>query len=162
MIPTVSKLIELSHDKTNKMACAPREDSDQPVLLESLLCAQWVFKDPRFLHVVSEDWSDWADAEADLSPWVNRSFCWCCHVAAQLSVVNTRYRHVAAQLSLIYIRYPLEHGCYLQVVTLLCPQLQRSCGSILVSDCASVHVSARQKPCMLGFWNFIYGFLMEK
>ena len=26
----------------------------------------------------------------------------------------------------------------------------------------SVHPSVRQKPCMLGFWNFIYGFLMEK
>ena len=25
-----------------------------------------------------------------------------------------------------------------------------------------VHVSVRQKPCMLGFWNFIYGFLVEK
>ena len=31
----------------------------------------------------------------------------------------------------------------------LCPQLWRSCRSILVSDCPSVH----QKPCMLGFWN---------
>ena len=25
-----------------------------------------------------------------------------------------------------------------------------------------VRLSARQEPCMLGFWNFIYGFLMEK
>ena len=31
--------------------------------------------------------------------------------------------------------------------------------------CVSVHPSvlpAVQEPCMLGFWNFIYGFLMEK
>ena len=34
---------------------------------ESLLCAQWVAKDPSFLHADSEDRSDWADAQADLS-----------------------------------------------------------------------------------------------
>ena len=33
-------------------------------------CAQWVAKDPSFLHADSEDWSDWADAQADLS------LCW--------------------------------------------------------------------------------------
>ena len=27
---TLSKLFEPAHDKTNKMACAPSEDSDQP------------------------------------------------------------------------------------------------------------------------------------
>ena len=27
---------------------------------------------------------------------------------------------------------------------------------------ACVHASVRQKPCMLGFWNVIYGFLVEK
>ena len=33
----------------------------------------------------SEDWSDWADAQADLSlRWVHRSFCWFCHTAAQI------------------------------------------------------------------------------
>ena len=42
-------LINLSHlMKTNKMACAPREDSDQPG-------HQWVAKDPSFLHADSED-----------------------------------------------------------------------------------------------------------
>ena len=40
---------EPSHDKTNKMSVLPRgEDSDQ-------LCAQWVTKDPSFLHADSED-----------------------------------------------------------------------------------------------------------
>ena len=29
------KAIELAHDKTNKMACAPREDSDRPVRMPS-------------------------------------------------------------------------------------------------------------------------------
>ena len=32
------------------MACAPSEDSDQPGL-----CAQWVAKDPSYLHADSED-----------------------------------------------------------------------------------------------------------
>ena len=39
--------------------CAPSEDSDQPghrpVWSESSLCAQWVAKDPSFLHADSED-----------------------------------------------------------------------------------------------------------
>ena len=33
----------------------------------------------------SEDWSDWADAQADLSlRWAHMPHCWFCHVAAQL------------------------------------------------------------------------------
>ena len=68
---------EPPHDKTNKMICAPSEDSDQPghlpSLSESSLCAQWVSKDPRFLHADSED------SESSLGA---QSFCWFCHVAA--------------------------------------------------------------------------------
>ena len=33
----------------------------RPYWSEPSLCAQWVAKDPRFLHADSEDWSDWAD-----------------------------------------------------------------------------------------------------
>ena len=36
----------------------------RPVWSESSLCAKWVAKDPSFLHVDSEDWSDRADAQA--------------------------------------------------------------------------------------------------
>ena len=39
----------------------------RPVWSESSLCAQCIAKDPSFLHADSEDWSDWADAQADLS-----------------------------------------------------------------------------------------------
>ena len=50
---------ELPHDKTNKMACVPSEDSDQPLhspsLIRVLRCAQWVAKDPSFLQADSED-----------------------------------------------------------------------------------------------------------
>ena len=39
--------------KTNKMTCAPNEDSDQPG--QSSQCAQWVAEDPMLLHADSED-----------------------------------------------------------------------------------------------------------
>ena len=52
-------IIELQHDKTNKMTCATNEDSDQtghmPSLIKSPLYAQWVVKDLMLLHVDSED-----------------------------------------------------------------------------------------------------------
>ena len=61
------------------MICA---SSIHPVWSVSLLCAQWVATDPRFLHPLGEDWSGWVDAQADLSLcWPHRSFCWvllCC------------------------------------------------------------------------------------
>ena len=86
------KILQMSRDMTNKQnECAPSEDSDQPghpiVWSESSLCAQWVAKDARFLHADSEDWSDWADAQADLSlRWAHMPFCWFCHVAAQITM----------------------------------------------------------------------------
>ena len=49
---------EPSHNKTNKMICAPSEDfrsawaSAQPD--QSSQCAQWVAEDPMFLHAESE------------------------------------------------------------------------------------------------------------
>ena len=47
------------HDKTNKVSVHPAKTqislSIRPVWSESSLCAQWVAKDPRFLHVDSED-----------------------------------------------------------------------------------------------------------
>ena len=47
----------------------------RPVWSEALLWAEWVAKDPSFHHVDSEDWSDWADAQADLSlHWAHAHF----------------------------------------------------------------------------------------
>ena len=47
------------HDKTNKMAVRPAKTQIslgiRPVWSESSLCAQWVAKDPSFLHADSED-----------------------------------------------------------------------------------------------------------
>ena len=59
------------HDKTNEMTVRPAKTQIslgiRPVCSESKLWAEWVAKDPSFIHADSEDWSDWADAEADLS-----------------------------------------------------------------------------------------------
>ena len=47
----VSSTYELQHYKTNKMTCAPSEESDQPGHPPS----HWVTKDPMFLNADSED-----------------------------------------------------------------------------------------------------------
>ena len=61
---------EPRHDKTNKMS-APGEDPDQPGHLPSLIrvfaCAQWVAKDPSFLHADSED--------SNQTGWMPRLIC---------------------------------------------------------------------------------------
>ena len=46
-----SPTYEPQHYKTNKMTCAPSEDSDQPGHPPS----QWVAENPMFLHADSED-----------------------------------------------------------------------------------------------------------
>ena len=65
---------ELPYDKTNKMACVPSEDSDQPGH-QSLLSA-WRNLGSLATHWAAKTlikWSDWADAQADLSlRWAHR------------------------------------------------------------------------------------------
>ena len=58
----------------------------RPVWSESSLSA-WRKLGPFATHWAhSEDWSDWADAQADLSHlWVRMPFCWFCHEAAHMS-----------------------------------------------------------------------------
>ena len=54
----------------------------RPVWSEPSLCAQWVAKDPNFLHADSED-SDihpgWSESLLGAQP-----FCWFCLVAAHI------------------------------------------------------------------------------
>ena len=55
--------IEPPHDKTNKMACAPNEDSDQPghppsLIRDFALRSVGIAKNPSFLHADSEGLSD--------------------------------------------------------------------------------------------------------
>ena len=79
---------EPPHDKTNKMICAPSEDSEQPGHPPSLIRVIAVrMKKHCILSYPSSAlgrlWSDWADAQADLSlHWAHRSFCWFCREAA--------------------------------------------------------------------------------
>ena len=74
--------------------CAPSEDSDQPGNLPSLIRIvavhmkkAWVLSYP--LSAQRRLWSDWADAQADLSlRWAHIPFCWFCHVVAQIKMDN--------------------------------------------------------------------------
>ena len=76
--------------QNNKMACAPSEDSDQPGHPPSLIRVFAVRMKKAWVISYSSSaqrrlWSDWADAQADLSlRWAHMPFCWFCHVAAQV------------------------------------------------------------------------------
>ena len=89
----IDKGNEPHHDKTNKMACAPSKDSDQPRRPPSLIRVFAVsLKKARILsYPLSAQqrlWSDWVDAQADLSfRWVYMPFCWFCHDVAQMMSV---------------------------------------------------------------------------
>ena len=71
------------------MAYVANKDSDKPGHPQSDVFAvrmkkAWIISYP--LSAQRRLWSDWADAQADLSVhWVLRSFCWFCYEAAHLS-----------------------------------------------------------------------------
>ena len=108
-------------DKTNKVACAPSEDSDQPGHPPSLIRVfavpmkrAWVFSYP--MSAQRRLWSDRADARADLNlRWAHRSFCWFCHEAAQFCLsscpsqnnckVKTCYKRIYLAILLIKTLY---------------------------------------------------------
>ena len=59
------------------------------------------------LHVDSEDWSDWVDAQADLSlRWAHKSFCLFCRASAHISEgqFGLKFCHCALNLY-VTIRY---------------------------------------------------------
>ena len=88
--------IEPPHDKTNKIACAPSEDSDQPGHPPSMIRVfaarmkkAWVLSYP--LSAQRRLWSDWADTQADLSLRLAHShFFFFRHEAAQLCKCETK------------------------------------------------------------------------
>ena len=107
----------LSRDMTNqKNDCAPSEDLDQPGHPPS---AQWVAKDPTFLHADGEDWSGWADAQADLSlGWAHAHFV--CFVMRRLilfPIFLIRYRshgplpNLISSLSKTLIAWTMIYSC---------------------------------------------------
>ena len=80
MVGATVNITESPHDKTNKMACAPRKHSDQPRHQPSLIRVftvrmkkAWVLSYP--LSAQRRLWLDWTDAQADLSLcWANSHF----------------------------------------------------------------------------------------
>ena len=57
----------------------------RPVWSESSLSAWWKLGPLATHWVHSEDWSDWGDAQADLSlHWAHMPFCCFCHEVAQM------------------------------------------------------------------------------
>ena len=87
-------LFEAPHDKTIKVAYAPSEDSDQPGHPPSLIKAfavhmkkAWILSYP--LNAQRRLWSDWEDAQADMSlRWAHMPFCWFYHEAAHFAHVT--------------------------------------------------------------------------
>ena len=70
-----------------------------PVWSQSLLCAVWVAKDPLFLQLDSEDWPDWMDVQAALTP-----------LGAQ--VILLVFSRCGLNMNIYRILlYPLLHGC---------------------------------------------------
>ena len=71
-----------------------------PVWSESLLCAHWVAKDPRFLHADNED-----------SDQTGR-FCWFCHEETHVTL-HTRQDFLARLASAITVRRLLSWNIYI-------------------------------------------------
>ena len=86
----------------------------RPVWSESSLSAwrKLVSLATNWAH--NEDWSDWADAQADLSlRWAHSHFCWFCHKAAHLiTVLSCWFPHYVAQHCRLKWEYFWKSACY--------------------------------------------------
>ena len=72
----------------------------RPVWSESSLCIESVAKGPNFLHADSEDWSNWADAQADLSlRWAHTHF-----VGFVMSPLTLSLAHIFKYMIKTYLR----------------------------------------------------------
>ena len=79
---------ERQHDKSNKMTVRPVKTQISqgicPVWSESSLCAQWVAKDPSFLHGDSEETEQTGRMPRLIwIRWAHMPFCRFCHEVAQ-------------------------------------------------------------------------------
>ena len=94
------------------MTFAPSEDPDQPRhppgLIRSLCCPQDETLGPQLPpRALQRLWSDWVDAQADLSlRWVHRSVWRFCHEAAQLLLAHLRRRLTRWAYSIAMVRRP--------------------------------------------------------
>ena len=67
---------------------------------QSIRCSHEGALGPELPIRHSELWSDWADAQADLSLcWVHRSSCWFCHAAAHVIVIPSSFTPLNCFLS---------------------------------------------------------------
>ena len=139
-------IIEPRHDKTNKMSERPAKTQIslgiRPVWSESSLCAQWVAKVPRFLHPDSEDWSDWADAQADLSLRWAHLFRWFCHAHTHSLIVRFFVAKCASTVR-AYTEYfncnlKLQLLQNLQWITILCKGIDTGIRKMCVYGCNCV------------------------
>ena len=94
--------------QNQQIDCAPSEDSDQPENPPSLIRVfvvrmkkAWVFSYP--LNAKRRLWSDWADAQANLSlRWAHIPLCWFCYEAAQIWLLLKKL-DFAATIYLIFL-----------------------------------------------------------
>ena len=95
--------IEPPHDKSNKMSVRPAKTQIslgiRPVWSDSSLCAQWVAKDPSFLHADTEvlirlaGCTGWSESSLGAQP-----HCWFCHETAT-GVKSISYIRVSPELT---------------------------------------------------------------
>ena len=104
---------EPPHDKTNKMASAPSEDSAwaYPSLIRVFAVRMkkaWALSYPSSAQ--QRLWSDWVDAQAYPSLcWMHWSFCWFCHEAAHF-ILQTMQSLTAKRWSqIIQTNTPMNH-----------------------------------------------------
>ena len=84
----VSFIGEMVQGETKWAASWQNQQNECAQSDQSSLCA-WRNLESLATHWVhSEDWSDWADAQVDLSLLGTQSLCWFCHVAAQIIFVR--------------------------------------------------------------------------
>ena len=78
--------VEPPHDKTNKMICAPSEDSDQPGHPPSPISFRSALNGYFFHADIEDSEQTWRmSAQSDLSlRWAHMQFCWFCHDASHL------------------------------------------------------------------------------
>ena len=100
---------EPQHDKTNKWNVRPAKTwislGIRPVWSESSLSA-WRKLGSLTTHLAyREDWSDWADAQADLScRWAHMPLCWFCHEVAQTVYRNIWKIRTPGQIAVIILK----------------------------------------------------------
>ena len=136
---------ELSHDKTNKMICAPSEEADQhghpPSLIRVFdvrMKKHWALS--YLLSALRRLWSDWADVQADLSiRWAQKTLCWFWREAAHFNFIISNLTHIPSYA--VWNYFPFTTSLFLFV---FCDYLEHSWNHSEYSD--SMCVLESQKP----------------